>query len=289
MEGSAAASLAPPPSSLRRSSRAPPAQRSQSADDRAPSPGEKQYQKPVSSRLNTTGRAINMPVPLKDDASELGEVVVVINPDDSVVLPKAALVDKLTPVLDKASLERLHGVPDVNGQVTIGDLAAAGFNMRFDPAALELVFLPRRGRAPGRRHLAGAPARASIERQRGEAGADRRLSQRASRASTTSGATPPAIRIRTRASTSKASCGCGTSSSRTSSRSKATSIPTCARQARSAPTRTCRASSGAGRARLRPPRRRDPHPGRRLGRLRHRILNARPTFSASPSRSRRAS
>ena len=99
-------------------------------DDRAPSPGEKQYQKPVSSRLNTTGRAINMPVPLKDDAAELGELVVVINPDDSVVLPKAALVDKLTPVLDKASLERLHGVPDVNGQVTLGDLAAAGFNIR---------------------------------------------------------------------------------------------------------------------------------------------------------------
>src|SRR5262249_44467603 len=63
-------------------------------------------------------------------------------PDDCVVLPKAALVDKLTPVLDKKSLERLHGVPDTYGQVTLGDLAAAGFNMKFDPAALELVFLP---------------------------------------------------------------------------------------------------------------------------------------------------
>ncbi len=131
-----------------RSSRARPAQRSPSATTGRPRAGEKQYQKPVSSRLNTTGRAINMPVPLKDDASELGEVVVVINPDDSVVLPKAALVDKLTPVLDKASLERLHGVPDVNGQVTLGDLAAAGFNMRFDPAALELVFLPSADERP---------------------------------------------------------------------------------------------------------------------------------------------
>jgi outer membrane usher protein len=117
-------------------------------DDGAPPPAEKQYQKPVSSRLNTTGRAINMSVPLKDDGGELGDLVVLINSDDSVVLPKAALVDKLTPVLDKTSLERLHGVPDVNGQVTIGDLAAAGFNMRFDPAALELVFLPSADERP---------------------------------------------------------------------------------------------------------------------------------------------
>ncbi|MCB1518988.1 MAG: fimbrial biogenesis outer membrane usher protein [Hyphomicrobiaceae bacterium] len=97
------------------------------------------FAKPVSTKLNTTGRRIHMPVPFKDETAMLGELVIVINPDDSVLVPKAALVNALTPVFDKAALERLHGVRDADGQVTIQDLRAAGFDVRFDPAQMQLV------------------------------------------------------------------------------------------------------------------------------------------------------
>lgn len=102
--------------------------------------GTPQFSKKVAARLNTTGRAMHIPVPLKDDGLTLGEIVAIINPDDSVLLPKAALVDALTKVLDKASIERLHGLRDTNGQVSIADLVAAGFKVKFDPALLEVVF-----------------------------------------------------------------------------------------------------------------------------------------------------
>jgi outer membrane usher protein len=107
-----------------------------------------EYAKPVNSKLNSTGRVINMPVPVKDDGQALGDVVVRINPDDTVLIPKAALVDKLTPTLDKPSLGRLHGIPESNGQISIADLKAAGFNVVFDPGALELKFVPNADQRP---------------------------------------------------------------------------------------------------------------------------------------------
>ncbi len=107
-----------------------------------------EYAKPFTGRLNTTGRPINMPVPVKDDGVLLGEIVVVINPDDSVLVPKAALVDALTKVLDQGSLAKLHAAPERNGQLSLSDLAAAGLNVKFDPGALELVFLTNADQRP---------------------------------------------------------------------------------------------------------------------------------------------
>lgn len=101
------------------------------------------YAKPVSTRLNPTGRAITMSVPLKDDSANLGEIVIRIEADDSVLVPKAALVDKMTPLLTQADLERLHSLPESNGQLSLAELAQAGFNMRFDPGQLVLQFLPQ--------------------------------------------------------------------------------------------------------------------------------------------------
>ena len=124
-------------------------------------PATAEYAKPVSHKLNTTGRPINMPVPVKDDGVALGEVVVVINPDDTVLVPKAALVDRLTRVLDAASLRRLHSTPERNGQLTIADLKSAGFDVRFDPGQLELVFVTN----PDQRPVGDL----SLARQRGPA------------------------------------------------------------------------------------------------------------------------
>ncbi len=101
------------------------------------------YAKPVSTRLNPTGRVITMSVPLKEDGADLGEIVVRIDPDDAVLVPKAALVDKMTPLLTQGDLERLHSISESNGQVSLAELAQAGFNLRFDPAQLTLVFEPQ--------------------------------------------------------------------------------------------------------------------------------------------------
>jgi outer membrane usher protein len=54
--------------------------------------GEVQYAKPVSNRLNITGRAIDMEVPLKDGDRELGDIPIRIEPDDSVLVSRAALL-----------------------------------------------------------------------------------------------------------------------------------------------------------------------------------------------------
>lgn len=98
--------------------------------------------KPISEKLNSSGRAITMAVPIRDDMQPIGEIVLRINADDSVLIPKAALVDKLTSVLDAETLARLHGAGASGGQLSIADLRAAGFDVRFDPGLLELVFLP---------------------------------------------------------------------------------------------------------------------------------------------------
>ena len=55
-------------------------------------------------------------------------------------IPKAALIDILTPYLedDDAALSRLQNVPDVDGQVTTEALKAAGFDVLFDRKIVEI-------------------------------------------------------------------------------------------------------------------------------------------------------
>jgi len=68
------------------------------------------YSKPVSSRLNPTGRTIVMNVPLIEGETRLGEVLVRIEPDGRIIVPKASLVQQLAPVLDQAALARLEKI-----------------------------------------------------------------------------------------------------------------------------------------------------------------------------------
>lgn len=106
------------------------------------------YAKPVSTKLNPTGRAINMPVPLKDDGQPIGEIVVRINADDSVSIPKPALVEKLGPTLQGPFRQKLDQLPEQGGMVTLTALKAAGFNAKFDPGQLELNFIPNADQRP---------------------------------------------------------------------------------------------------------------------------------------------
>ncbi|NJO34088.1 MAG: hypothetical protein HC869_14055, partial [Rhodospirillales bacterium] len=57
-----------------------------------------------------------MPVPLREDQTLLGEILVRLNSNDSLLIPKAALVEKLTSRLDKTALATLQGVRDSAGR-----------------------------------------------------------------------------------------------------------------------------------------------------------------------------
>lgn len=100
------------------------------------------YEKEVSSRLNTSGRAVSMPVTFRIDGIDAGEVVVRINPDDSVMVTKSTLAAKLAATLDKPALDRLSALGDASGGVAISELKNAGFDIQFDAGKLELQFAP---------------------------------------------------------------------------------------------------------------------------------------------------
>src|SRR6185437_12324297 len=99
-----------------------------------------QYAKAVSNRLNTTGRAIDMEVPMKDGDRALGDIPVRINPADSVLINKPALSQNLTPILDTGSRQRLKAIPGNGPFVSLSVLKSAGFDIRFDPTLQELNF-----------------------------------------------------------------------------------------------------------------------------------------------------
>ena len=102
----------------------------------------KQFAKPVSAQLNATGKAITMPVPMTAGDKPLGDVVITINADDSVSIPKSAIADRLGSLLDAAAAARLAQVPAEGGAVSLEALTAAGFNIAFDHNALALHYEP---------------------------------------------------------------------------------------------------------------------------------------------------
>jgi hypothetical protein len=100
------------------------------------------FSKPVSSRLNPTGRTITLSVPLIEGDTRLGEILVRIEPDGTIIVPKATLVQQLAPVLDQVALARLEKVPDKNGFLALGELSGADFRLNYNPSQMELAFNP---------------------------------------------------------------------------------------------------------------------------------------------------
>ena len=114
------------------------------------------YAKPVSTKLNSTGKAITMAVPFTAGEQSLGDLVVTINPDDGVAIAKLALLDKLGPLLGKDATSRLAALPDQNGKVAIEALKAAGFDITFDRSQLAMAYKPKGDdRATGELTLGG--------------------------------------------------------------------------------------------------------------------------------------
>ena len=102
-----------------------------------------EYAKSIPTALNATGKVVTIPVPLTAGGVVLGDIVVAVEPDDSVAIPKAALLSRLGPLLDAAAAARLSAVPDENGNFSPQALVAAGFDVKFDPSQLTLAYQPR--------------------------------------------------------------------------------------------------------------------------------------------------
>lgn len=101
------------------------------------------FAKPMSPRLNPTGRTVTLNVPLVEGETRLGEIVVRIEPDGTISVPKAALVKQLASVVEQAALGSLQNVPDRNGFIALGDLSGAHFRLEYDPNKMEIAFSPR--------------------------------------------------------------------------------------------------------------------------------------------------
>jgi hypothetical protein len=105
-------------------------------------PQTPQLAKTMSSRLNPTGRTITLSVPLIEGDTRLGEILVRIEPDGTIIVPKATLIQHLAPVLDQVALARLQKMPDKNGLLALGDLSGAEFRLSYNPNQMELAFSP---------------------------------------------------------------------------------------------------------------------------------------------------
>ncbi len=97
-----------------------------------------EYAQPISTRLNPTGRVVTMPVPLKDDTTDLGEVTIRIETDDTVLVAKQDLAERLKRTLDEPGRQRLVSVADKGAFATLAQLREAGIGLRFDAGLQEL-------------------------------------------------------------------------------------------------------------------------------------------------------
>lgn len=102
--------------------------------------GAPEYAKPVSTKLNPTGRAFSLQVPLKDGDHEIGEVTIRIEPDDSVLVSVPDLKTKLKTALSEKTLAGLGGAVPADGFATLAALKASGLNLTFDAGLQELHF-----------------------------------------------------------------------------------------------------------------------------------------------------
>ena len=102
---------------------------------------EVEYAKPITNRLNPTGRAITMLVPLKDGEVLLGDILVRINPDDTVLINKTDLKERLKGSIADAAVAGLDKLGEPGGFVALPALESANLKLRFDPGLQELQLI----------------------------------------------------------------------------------------------------------------------------------------------------
>lgn len=97
-----------------------------------------EYAQTISRKLNTTGRAITMQVPLNDNGRTAGEVTVRISPDDAVFVDCTSLRALLAETASAQTRARLDRLASQDGFVPIETIREAGIDANFDPASQEV-------------------------------------------------------------------------------------------------------------------------------------------------------
>lgn len=87
--------------------------------------------------INTTGRTIDLTVPLRDRVP-LGQVDIRIGPDDKVAVSVADVAAAVSRNVTPEFLDKVKAIPAVEGYAPVDAFAVAGFPMSFDSGALEL-------------------------------------------------------------------------------------------------------------------------------------------------------
>lgn len=104
-------------------------------------------QTPARSRLNPTGRAMQIVAALNDRDTYLGDVEIRVLPDDSVEVSGEQVLAILGRLADASDLERLRGLAAPGAFLPIAQYADLGFPLSFDPSALALsVEIPPQSR-----------------------------------------------------------------------------------------------------------------------------------------------
>ena len=94
-----------------------------------------EYASDITTRLNSTGRTVTLPVGLKDGRAALGEVTIQINPDDTIMIGRADLIDRLKETLAPSVLSALAGS---EAFISLSFVRSAGVPISFDAALQEL-------------------------------------------------------------------------------------------------------------------------------------------------------
>lgn len=94
--------------------------------------------------LNPTGRALEMTVPLNYRSFYLGDLLIRIRPDQQVETPCEALLTAVKPLMRPEAFEKLGALagPDKGAPCGLARLREGGFDFRFDPGAVNIVFAP---------------------------------------------------------------------------------------------------------------------------------------------------
>src|SRR6056297_474073 len=94
-------------------------------------------------KLNTTGRALVMPVPLRDGTATLGELVARIDPEDRIWVRKAKLLRLLGKHVKPDVIAAIRALPDQNGRIDIASLGKSGAELQFDHSEVALKLVSR--------------------------------------------------------------------------------------------------------------------------------------------------
>jgi outer membrane usher protein len=100
--------------------------------------GEASQPAASAAKLNTTGRDVDLVVPMRERVP-IGQVGIRIRPDDSVLVSKRDVLNAISRGVTAKFLATIEALPDQQGYLPIGVLAQHGLALSFDRNALELV------------------------------------------------------------------------------------------------------------------------------------------------------